>query len=282
MVFVVTSMISCNAQAPKASLKTEIDSLSYANGVNFTQGLSQYLQQQLGIEESQMDDFIKGFIKGFNTKKDDKKVIAYTNGVTLGQQVNGMLNNTNSQLFGSDSTKTLNKKDFLAGFLAATVDKDLLITKEEAQTYATTVGEKIRNEEFEKQNATAKVDNAKFLEENGKKEGVITLPSGLQYKVISEGNGPKPVATDKVEVDYVGKLIDGTEFDSSVTRGEHATFGLNQVIAGWTEGIQLMSVGSKYEFYIPYHLAYGEQGRPGSIPAYATLIFEVDLYNIEK
>ncbi len=120
----------------------------------------------------------------------------------------------------------------------------------------------------------------RFLAENAKKEGVVTTPSGLQYKVISQGDGPKPKATDNVEVHYRGTLIDGTEFDSSYKRNKSISFWLNQVIKGWTEGVQLMSVGSKYEFYIPYELAYGAAGHPPVIPKFATLIFEVELLGI--
>lgn len=120
-----------------------------------------------------------------------------------------------------------------------------------------------------------------FLAENVKNEGVIQRGSGLQYKVLNEGIGPKPNATDTVRVHYEGKLIDGTKFDSSYDRGESISFPLNGVIAGWTEGVQLMSTGATYEFYIPYKLAYGERGAGGVIPPYATLIFKVELLGIE-
>ena len=121
-----------------------------------------------------------------------------------------------------------------------------------------------------------------YLKENAATEGVQVTESGLQYSVISEGGGPKPGATDRVTVHYRGTLIDGTEFDSSYARGEPATFALNQVIAGWTEGVQLMSVGSKFRFVIPYNLAYGERGAGGSIGPFETLIFEVELIEIES
>ncbi|MDR0799199.1 MAG: FKBP-type peptidyl-prolyl cis-trans isomerase [Dysgonamonadaceae bacterium] len=281
--FAMVTMVSCTPKAPKANLKTEIDSLAYATGVNMTQGLSQYLEQ-LGIEDAQKADFLAGFLEGAKVNKDDKKTIARLTGLQIGQQVlNQMLPNTERQIFGSDSTRTLDKANFLAGFLTAVKnDSLLLIKKEEAQMYASTVGQRIHMEQFEKENAEAKASNAKFLEENKSKEGVVTLPSGLQYKVISEGKGPKPAATDFVKVDYTGTLIDGTEFDSSAKNGGPLELALNRVIAGWTEGIQLMPVGSKYIFYIPYNLAYGEQGRPGNIPPYATLIFDVTLHEIVK
>ena len=127
---------------------------------------------------------------------------------------------------------------------------------------------------------TAKVDGEKYLAENAQKEGVVTLPSGLQYKVLREGNGKKPNATDQVKCHYEGMLVDGTMFDSSVQRGEPATFPLNGVIAGWTEGLQLMQEGAKYRFFIPYQLGYGERGAGSSIPPFATLVFDVELIEV--
>lgn len=124
-------------------------------------------------------------------------------------------------------------------------------------------------------------EGKKFLEENAKKEGVSVTPSGLQYKVITEGSGAKPKATDSVVVHYRGTTIDGKEFDSSYKRGEPISFPLGGVIAGWTEGLQLMPIGSKYELYIPYNLAYGERGAGGVIAPYATLIFEVELLDVK-
>ena len=133
----------------------------------------------------------------------------------------------------------------------------------------------------EEQAGAAKAEGEAFLAENAKKEGVVSLPSGLQYQVLREGDGRKPAATDQVECHYEGTLINGQVFDSSYQRGETATFGLNQVIAGWTEGLQLMQEGAKYRFFIPYHLAYGERGAGQSIPPFATLIFDVELVKVK-
>ena len=133
----------------------------------------------------------------------------------------------------------------------------------------------------EEQAKAAKAEGENFLAENAKKPGVKTLPSGLQYEVLREGNGRKPTATDQVECHYEGTLINGQVFDSSYRRGETATFGLNQVIKGWTEGLQLMQEGAKYRFFIPCNLAYGEQGAGQAIPPYAALIFDVELIKVK-
>ena len=137
------------------------------------------------------------------------------------------------------------------------------------------------DQKSEEKAKSGKADGEKFLAENAGKEGVVTLPSGLQYQVLREGNGRKPAATDQVECHYEGTLIDGQVFDSSYRRGETATFGLNQVIAGWTEGLQLMQESAKYRFFIPYTLGYGERGAGQSIPPFATLIFDVELVKVK-
>jgi FKBP-type peptidyl-prolyl cis-trans isomerase len=137
-------------------------------------------------------------------------------------------------------------------------------------------------QQLETQTEANKMKGADYLAENAKKEGVSVTESGLQYSVITQGDGAKPGATDQVTVHYRGTLIDGTEFDSSYSRGEPATFGLNQVIPGWTEGVQLMNVGSKYLFVVPYQLGYGERGAGGAIGPFETLIFEVELIEIKS
>lgn len=177
----------------------------------------------------------------------------------------------------------LNIDDFAAAIKDVIAGKKPQVSDSEAQTI---VQEFFRKQE-EKQNAaaaekgkTAKAEGEKYLAENAGKEGVVTLPSGLQYKVLKEGNGKKPTAKDKVKCHYEGFLIDGTPFDSSIQRGEPAVFPLNQVIAGWTEGLQLMQEGAKYRFFIPYNLGYGTRGAGASIPPYATLVFDVELIEV--
>ena len=191
--------------------------------------------------------------------------VSYALGLGIARQLAGM---GASEVNVDDFAQAL--KDIFAG-------KEPQVTDQEGQQL---VNEFFQNKQAEMA-AKAKEGGEKFLEENGKKEGVVTLPSGLQYQVLREGNGKKPKATDKVECHYEGTLIDGTKFDSSYDRGQTATFGLNQVIAGWTEGLQLMQEGAKYRFFIPYTLGYGENGAGQSIPPYAALIFDVELVAVK-
>ena len=159
------------------------------------------------------------------------------------------------------------------GFVTAMKGDSALMSKE----LATTTLRTYIMEEQQKETDAKKIVGEKFLAENKSKEGVNTTESGLQYQVIVPAAGPKPAATDSVKVHYTGTVIDGTKFDSSVDRGQPITFPLNQVIPGWTEGVQLMSVGAKYKFFIPYNLGYGAQGAGETIPPYSTLIFDVEL-----
>ena len=147
-----------------------------------------------------------------------------------------------------------------------------------AEQYVNKIIQSIQQKEAEK----SKKEGVDFLAKNAQNPGIKTTASGLQYEVLVEGTGSKPLETDEVTVHYEGTLIDGTVFDSSYERGQPATFGLNRVIKGWTEGVQLMKEGAKYKFYIPYELGYGDRGTGGSIPGYATLIFVVELVSINK
>jgi len=274
------SLASCTAQAPKANLKTDIDSLSYSIGMAQTQGLKGYLTGRLDVDTTYMAEFIKGLNEGAN--KTSKKDIAYMAGLQIGQQIsNQMMKGINQELFAGDSTKTISKDNFLAGFIAGTLEKGGVMTMEAAQEYTRTAMETIKAKAMEEKYADNKAAGEKFLAENKAKEGVKTTESGLQYKVITEGKGEIPADTCKVKVNYKGTLIDGTEFDSSYKRNEPATFRANQVIKGWTEALTMMPVGSKWELYIPQELAYGSR-ESGQIKPFSTLIFEVELLSIEK
>ena len=191
--------------------------------------------------------------------------ISYAIGLSMGQN-----------LMGSGVT-SLEYADLAAGIKDVLEKKQPQISYQEAQQ----VLGKFFSELEEKIAGEAKAAGEAFLAENAKREGVKVTESGLQYEVLEATIGQKPKATDKVRVHYEGTLIDGTVFDSSYKRGESITFGLNQVIKGWTEGLQLMSIGSKYKLYLPYQLAYGERGAGANIPPYAALIFTVELLGIE-
>jgi FKBP-type peptidyl-prolyl cis-trans isomerase FklB len=277
-IIAIAVMSSCTAQSgsSKADLKTDVDSLSYAAGMLRTQGLLPYLEQS-GIDSTVMADFIKGLHEGAAISKDDKKKTAYVMGLQIGQQVGGqMLDGFSQQIFQGDTTQTLSKNNFVAGFVAGALNKDMKMSMDDAQVFAEAKMESIRSKSLEKEYGANKEAGEKFLAENKGKEGIVTLPSGLQYKIVTEGKGAVPTTSDRVKVNYAGTLIDGTEFDSSYKRGEPAVFGTTQVIKGWTEALTLMPVGSKWMLYIPQDLAYGSMNQ-GQITPFSTLIFEVEL-----
>ena len=197
--------------------------------------------------------------------------VSYALGLGIGHQLLQM---------GADD---LNIDDFAAAIKDVLAGNELKVSNRDAQQIVQdyfTKKEASLNKQRAEQGKAHKEAGEKYLAENAKKDGVITLPSGLQYQVLKEGNGKKPSAKDSVKCHYEGFLIDGTVFDSSIQRGEPAVFGLQQVIAGWTEGLQLMQEGAKYRFFIPYRLAYGEGGAGSSIPPFAALVFDVELIEV--
>lgn len=280
-VAVAASLASCTAQSPKANLKNDIDSLSYSIGMSQTNGLKNYLVGRMDVDTAYMAEFIKGLNEGAN--KTSKKDIAYMAGLQIGQQIgNQMMKGINHELFGNDSTQTISKSNFMAGFIAGTLEKGGVMSMEEAQAYTQKAMQAVKERSLEKEFGENKKAGEKFLAENKKREGVKTTPSGLQYKIITEGKGAIPADTSKVKVNYKGMLIDSTEFDSSYKRNEPTTFRANQVIKGWTEALTMMPVGSKWELYIPQELAYGSSQQNPQIKPFSTLIFEVELLEIEK
>lgn len=279
MLAATAGLASCTSQGPKANMKREVDTLSYMMGVSNTQGLKDYVIGRLGVDSAHMADFVRGIEQGM--KETDAKQKAYMAGVQIGQQVSGdMFEAINNQIFSGDSTQSLSKENFLAGFMAAVQEKGL-VSADSAGVYVRTKAEAIKEKALEAKYADYKKENEEFLANNKGKEGIQVTASGLQYKVITEGKGEVPTKESRVKVHYKGTLIDGTQFDSSYDRKEPTTFRADQVIKGWTEALTMMPVGSKWELYIPQELAYGSR-EAGKIKPFSTLIFEVELLEIEK
>ena len=273
-------MYSCGNGTPKANLKTDIDTVSYAIGMAQTQGLKDYLVGRLGVDTTYMDDFIKGLNAGANAG-DDKKKAAYYAGIQIGQQIsNQMVKGINHELFGDDSTKSISLKNFMAGFVAGTIGKGGLMTVDSAGQVAQDMMRAIKAKNLEKEFGGNKKEGEKFLAENAKKEGVKVLPGGVQYKVLKEGTGAIPADTSRVKVHYEGKTLDGKVFDSSYKRGQPADFRANQVIKGWTDALTNMPAGSIWEVYIPQELAYGERQQGADIKPFSMLIFKIELIEV--
>ena len=263
-----------------ANLKAEIDSFSYAMGLAQTQGLKGFIMYRMGVDTTYMADFVKGLKTGIKAG-DNAKQTAFYAGIQIGQQVgNQIIPGVSREVFGN-AEELINKDFFLSGFIAGVTGKNLSMNPMEAQMIAMTLMEELKNARFEEQFGANKAQGVAFLDSIAQTEGVVKTESGLCYKVITKGKGAIPTNTDKVKVHYRGTLIDGTEFDSSYSRNEPTAFRANQVIAGWTEALTMMPVGSKWMLYIPQELAYGSRDM-GTIKPFSTLVFEVELLEIEK
>ena len=279
MAITAAGFTACGNQTPKADLKTEVDSMSYAIGMAQTQGLKEYLVNQLGVDSAYIGDFIKGLNEGANAG-DSKKKAAYYAGIQIGQQIsNQIMKGLNREVFGDDSTKTVSLKNFMAGFISGTTGKNGLMTMDSAQVIGQRLIQSVKAKELVKTYGPNKEAGEKFLAANAKKEGVKTLPSGVQYKIIKEGTGAIPTDTSLVKCHYEGRLLNDTIFDSSYKRGEPITLRCNQVIKGWTEVMTHMPAGSIWEVYIPQELAYGEREQ-GDIKPFSTLIFKIELIEV--
>ena len=262
----------------KVEYKTDIDTLSYYYGMSRSDGIMSYLTVQAGVDTAYIDDFIKGLREG--AKKYSPKDVAYLEGMRIGQLINNQwVESVNRDIFYGDSTKTINSRAVLTGFYQGVKyqnERDIM----HSQSYSHAKMEEIREAHKLIRYADVISASKKFLAENKNKEGVITTSSGLQYKIISEGKGKIPGESARVKIYYRGTLIDGTEFDSSNKNNAPSTFRIGQIISGWTEALQLMPVGSKWELYIPEDLAYGSREQ-SKIPPYSTLIFEIELMDID-
>lgn len=275
------TFVGCGNSTPKANLKTDVDTLSYAIGMAQTQGLRDYLVGRMGMDTTYIDQFIKGLNDGVNAG-DDKKKAAYYAGIQIGQQISTqMIPGINKEIYGEDSTKTISLKNFMAGFVTGATNAKGIMTAEEAQTVFQTKMQTIKAAAATEKYGTNKAAGEKFLAANKAKAGVKTLPSGVQYKVIKEGTGAIPADTSTVKVNYEGRLIDGKIFDSSYQRKQPVTMRANQVIKGWTEILTKMPVGSTWEVYIPQELAYGAQEQ-GQIKPFSALVFKIELLGIDK
>ena len=274
------SMISCGNSTPKADLKNDVDTMSYAMGLSQPQGRKEYLAQ-MEIDTTNMDAFVKGLNDGANAG-DDKKKAAYFAGINIGQQIsNRMIKGINYEIYGKDSTKSISLKNFMAGFVTGATGKKGLMSVEQAGQLAQMKMQAIKAKNMEKTYGANKTAGEKFLAANAKKPGVKTLPSGVQYKVIKEGNGAMPKDTSLVTVHYEGRTIDGKVFDSSYKRNQPTDMRANQVIKGWTEALVHMPAGSIWEVYIPQEMAYGER-EAGEIKPFSALIFKIELISVDK
>ncbi|MBR4898214.1 MAG: FKBP-type peptidyl-prolyl cis-trans isomerase [Prevotella sp.] len=280
MAIAAATISSCGNGTPKADLRSDVDSVSYAIGMAQTQGLKDYLVGHLGVDTAYIGEFIKGLNEGANAG-DNKKQAAYYAGIQIGQQIsNQMKPGINHELFGDDSTKTISMKNFMAGFVSGTTGKQGLMTMEQAQETAQRLMKDIKARELEKTYGENKLAGEKFLADNAKKEGVKVLESGVQYKVIKEGTGKIPADTSMVKVHYEGRTLDGNVFDSSYKRNSPIDLRANQVIKGWTDALVHMPAGSVWEVYIPQDLAYGDREQ-AQIKPFSMLIFKIELLEVK-
>lgn len=279
VIIVALALVASASFSPSQAqqLKNSSDSVSYAAGMRLTDGLIPFLLQQQ-VDTALMDDFLRGFHEVVNAGENPKQK-AYLMGMDIARQLGErMLPGITNEF--QDSPDSIIADQLYKGFAAALKGDTSIFTTEAATAYFTEKQQADKAAKEEKLYGANRDAGRKFLEENAKKDGVITLPSGLQYKVLVKGNGDVPLADDKVQVNYEGRLIDGTVFDASAKHGDKpAEFTPTQVIKGWTEALTMMPVGSKWQLYIPYELAYGERDA-GQIKPYSTLVFDVELVGI--
>lgn len=268
-------------QAESAKVDTcSVDTFSYAIGMANTLGLKAYLAQRMNVDTAYMANFLEGF-NATLSMDERKRLEAYAAGLQIRKQVEEqIIPGLNQRITGNDSTMLLNPKLFIEAFGNTLAGQPTDMSLQQAEEIAERQMKYYHDTNMERQYGDNRRAGEAFLAANAKKDSVETLPSGVQYKVLVKGSGDIPTATSKVKVNYEGRLIDGTVFDSSYERKQPATFGCNQVIKGWTEALTHMPVGSKWEIYIPQELGYGSR-EAGKIPPFSALIFTVELLDIE-
>lgn len=256
-----------------------VDTFSYLLGMANSNGLKAYLSQRMGIDTAYVEDFLKGFQQKELTEA-DKREKARLAGMEIREQVETQVwSNANRQI--DDSVDVLNHEQFIKGFQNGIFPVDTTFSMDSAQSLVQKQMAYYHKVKMEKKYGANRLAGEQFLKLNAKQDSVQTTASGLQYKVITMGTGEIPQKTDRVKVDYEGRLIDGTVFDSSYKRGKPATFPVGQVIAGWTEVLCMMPVGSKWEVYVPQELGYGDREQQ-KIPPFSCLVFTVELHEIVK
>lgn len=277
-------LASCDGGAPKANLKTEVDSLSYEIGLSNSRGVKEYLSQRLGVDTAYLDEFIKGVKEGAQAGEDKKKAARYA-GIQIGLQLGTqMLKGVNYEIYGEDSTKSISLKNLVAGFVAGTRGKNMIMSHEEAFKRSQVLVDKLKNETLLKSFGPNKKAGEDFIAKKAKEDGVKSLPGGTLYKVIKEGDGPIPADSSKVMVSYEGRLIDGNVFDSSYknNNGKPVEIRVNQMIPGWVQALTHMPVGSTWELYIPQDQAYGMRSVASLIKPYSALVFKLELVELKK
>jgi FKBP-type peptidyl-prolyl cis-trans isomerase FklB len=259
-------MASCGGgkNVANVSLKTPQDSLAYAVSLAKSESLSDVVYGQLGVDSACIDDFVRGVCDAFPMNEDAKSK-AYVAGLSIGAQAANVYDRANSEVYPNDSVNKLDKAMFLAGLIAGVYNSDEVMTMEQAVEYSDRV---IYRQAIED-----------FMEEDKAREGVVTLPSGLQYKLDVEGKGALATATDTVSVIYRGTFPNGRTFDSS--RGKEVAFPVGGVVPGFAEALQVLPEGSKGKIYIPWQLGYGKSGNR-SIPPYSVLIFDIEVMRVIK
>ena len=259
-------------------LNNSSDTLSYVAGMSVTNGLIPYLVQQQGVDTAYMAEFIKGFKEVVNAGT-DPKMKAYVAGLEIATQVRDRMLPGMKREF-TDTPDSIVDALVFRGFSDALLNDTSLFKQAVAEELFKTLQQTNKDAKVEKLWGANRDAGKKFLAENAKKEGVVTLPSGLQYKVLVKGEGDVPQVSEKVFVNYEGRLVDGTVFDASAKHGDKPSeFRPNQVIKGWTEALTMMPVGSKWQVYIPYDIAYGSRDA-GQIKPYSTLVFDIELVGI--
>lgn len=270
---------SCCGQKPsKPVFNNAVDSVSYSYALARSNGFVDYLVNQMGVDTTYMADFVKGFMEAAKATDSPAKK-AYFAGLEIGSsEVGDVFPQISASLFGNDSTKSLNRNNYISGFLAGALNDFSIMSMEDAGFVTDSIAQIIVAQVAEEQYADNKQAGIDFLAAKAAEEGVIALEDGILYEIIKSGNGAIPTEDNTVKVKYAGTLIDGTEFDSSEEGIEFPVLG---VIKGWQEILQIMPVGSEWRVYIPSELAYGSQDN-GTIKPFSTLIFDMELLDIVK